>query len=163
MSYLEKKGLRSASALLESYKDDETLRDFLDEEKFPCGDVAVLRKLAMYLEWTQESGINFSTMSKNFTDDAFDTFNASKVLKIKNSPEATSTSVDTVKEKLATIRLSDVPKFNGKLPQWAEFVDKFTAIVELQGIDDLLEEDKDHESKMTSNSLYKSAKNCFRY
>ena len=156
MSYLEKKGLRSASALLESYKDDETLRDFLDEEKFPCGDVAVLRKLAMYLEWTQESGINFSTMSENFTDDAFDTFNASKVLKIKNSPEATSTSVDTVKEKLATIRLSDVPKFNGKLPQWAEFVDKFTAVVELQGIDDLLEEDKDHESKMTSDSSYKS-------
>jgi hypothetical protein len=64
----------------------------------------------------------------------------------------TSTNSNSPK---VTVRLSHYPKFSGKTVDWTKFSELFVATAELQGLSDLLIEDKEHQEKLNQTLTIK--------
>jgi hypothetical protein len=57
---------------------------------------------------------------------------------------------------LSKIKVSDIPKFNGKIADWHVFHMEFTATTDIYGLGELLEERPDHKMRFKTDSNYKS-------
>ena len=160
IEYLFKNGIRSPSSIIQLFDNGRILT--LESESFPQGLIAILEKLAMYLKTILQDPTSggLTNLSDTFTEDAFEAFVPQHALKLSSSPnspvheqhETTRTNGNSPK---VTVRLSDYPKFSGKTVDWTKFSEPFVATAELQGLSDLLIEDKEHQEKIESDPNYK--------
>ena len=142
IAYLEKKGIRSPSALTMAYQKN-TLKDLIDEEKFPIGLTLELEKLAEYLNWYRfnHSG-DYSDFNETFTTEAYEVFDATRVNMPEKTPTSGSTGSPTIvpdDTEALRVRISDYPRFSGKIPDWYKFYDEFTALGRTQKFKSLLD------------------------
>ena len=159
IEYLFKNGICSPS-IIQLF--DNGCISTLESESFPQGLIAILEKLAMYLKTILQDptsgGLN--NLSDTFTEDAFEAFVPQHALKLSSSPnspvhEQHKTTSSNGKSPKVAVRLSDYPKFSGKTVDWTKFSEPFVATAELQGLSDLLIEDKEHQEKIESDPNYK--------
>lgn len=165
-AYLLKKGLRSPSSIIQVFEKDR-IWGLTSDSEFPEGSAALVERLAEYLIWYQETHSEFTALAENFTAQAFETFSPTKVIKEKTTMSISRDSPHQAPDGIK-IRIADYPKYSGKSIDWPKFYEQFTAVAELQGIDDLLKESESHETRFTTdmeyqkrcNYLYSILKNC---
>ena len=127
----------------------------MDDKDFPKGAAALLEKLTCYLKWYQSiNPVTFYMLKTTFTKDAFDMFNPKMV---NSKPIKPSQVLDSLK-----VWIVDFSKSSGKDHEWPAFYKCFTAICNIQGLSELLEEDANHEDKFSSDVAYQE-KTCLLF
>ena len=168
--YLLKKGYKSPDSVLMAYKRGH-IDSLESNSEFSQGSCQILYKLGQYLDWYKSAHGSYAGLDENFTKDAFETFNADKVTIFKKPDIVTKSDIvksETPKSESPKIRISDFPTYSGKYSDWPRFYEKFTAVSELQGFVDILQEDIDHPIKFVNDlnykekchQLYSILKNC---
>jgi hypothetical protein len=153
---VDEQGIRTPSRIVGIY-ESEKIESYLKEGKpFTVADSVDLEKLAKYLIWYRRTHAKFENVER-LEKSFFDLFDPKNVLqesemmtRSKELESVTDIPINTIK-----ITVKDFPKFSGKVSDWTKFFEEFTALCELQGMENLLEEDENHKSQFESDENYK--------
>ena len=151
---LSMKRLKSPATIINAH-ENERIFTYVDA-KFSEGAALLLDRLAQYLLWYRQDHGDFSKLQDVFTNEAFEAFDPKKVSSSSQGSSTTAPLGETASDSQSLkVRVTDFPTFDGKHVNWTRFYEKFTAVCELHKMDDLLNEDPDHETKMENDPTYR--------
>ena len=150
-------GLNSPVSIIQTYNSEKIYDLVKPEEEFLLGDAARIETLAQYLEYYRNANSGFTDLSSRFTTEAFESFDPKKAASRTATGTATGSTSATNKKNASDIAIctGDFPKFSGKSADWTNFCETFSAVCELKHLEDILEENENHDDLFKDDDEYR--------
>ena len=162
IAYLIKIGLKSPNSIIQARQNDLITKSLVGENKLSLGSAMELKHLSWYCEYYHSTHSSFRGLG-SLTQETFEDFDETRVTIPSRDSTGNSTSLSPIPSKTPQtenlgglkIRIADFPSFTGKNVDWVKFYEKFTAVCKLQGMDSILQENKDHETLFKDDDVYR--------